>query len=289
MEATVNFFLNPQDQEASIQIRRATSSQWASDNPVLLDGELGVDTTTGLIRVGNGVDRWSSLVPQAQLTNAINSTSTTIGASALAVKTAYDHANSAIRPSIVEAKGDLIVGSAADTAAVVSVGSNNSILVASSSASSGVSWTSSIQPSSISVAGAATFDGSATFNGTLNAQELSETVVPVTLSSNVASLDWSAGNVYYIATAPTGNMTFNITNVPVTTNTIKTINVIVTQGSTGYLPASITVNGSAQTLKWAGGSAPTPSSSTGKIDIFIISLQRTASTWLVYSSAATNF
>ena len=29
MEATVNFFLNPQDQEASIQIRRATSSQWA--------------------------------------------------------------------------------------------------------------------------------------------------------------------------------------------------------------------------------------------------------------------
>jgi hypothetical protein len=289
MEATVNFFLNPQDQEASIQIRRATSSQWASDNPVLLDGELGVDTTTGLIRVGNGIDRWSSLVPQAQLTNAINSTSTTIGASALAVKTAYDHADSAIRPSIVEAKGDLIVGSAADTAAVVSVGSDNSILVASSSASSGVSWTSSIQPSSISVAGAATFDGSATFNGTLNAQELSETVVPVTLSSNVASLDWSAGNVYYIATAPTGNMTFNITNVPVTTNTIKTINVIVTQGSTGYLPTSITVNGSSQTIRWSGSLAPTPSSSAGKIDIFIISLQRTASTWLVYSSAATNF
>lgn len=289
MEATVNFFLKPQDQEASIQIRRATSSQWAADNPVLLDGELGVDTTTGLIRVGNGVDHWSSLLPQAQLTDSVTSTSTTIGASALAVKTAYDHAESAIRPSIIDAKGDLIAGSAADTPLAVSIGSNNAVLTADSSASAGMSWSSSLQPSTISVAGAATFNGSATFNGTLNAQELSETVVPVTLSSNVASLDWSAGNVYYIANAPTGNMTFNITNVPVTTNTIKTINVIVTQGSTGYLPTSITVNGSSQTIRWSGSLAPTPSSSAGKIDIFIISLQRTASTWLVYSSAATNF
>lgn len=289
MEATVNFFLKPQDQEASIQIRRATSSQWAADNPVLLDGELGVDTTTGLIRVGNGVDHWSSLLPQAQLTNSVTSTSTTIGASALAVKTAYDHAESAIRPSIIDAKGDLIAGSAADTPVAVSIGSNNAVLTADSSAFAGMSWSSSLQPSTISVAGAATFNGSATFNGTLNAQELSETVVPVTLSSNVASLDWFAGNVYYIENAPTGNMTFNITNVPVTTNTIKTINVIVTQGSTGYLPTSITVNGSSQTIRWSGSLAPVPSSSTGKIDIFIISLQRTASTWLVYSSAATNF
>jgi hypothetical protein len=284
MEATVNFFLNPQDQEASLQIRRATSIQWDADNPVLLEGELGVDTTTGFIKVGNGVDSWSSLLPQAQLTNEIDSTSTTVGASALAVKTAYDHAASAIRPSIVDAKGDLIVGTAPDTATVLPVGQNNSILVANSSAASGVSWT-----SSISIAGAATFDGSATFNGTLNAQELSETVVPVTLSSNVASLDWSSGNVYYIATAPTGNMTFNITNIPVTTNTIKTINVIVTQGTTGYLPTSITVNGSAQTILWVEGSAPLPTSTSGKIDIFTFSLQRTASTWLVYSSAAKNF
>jgi hypothetical protein len=290
MEATVNFFLSPQDQEASLQIRRATSSQWDADNPVLLEGELGVDTTTGFIKVGNGVDGWSSLLPQAQLTNEINSTSTTVGASALAVKTAYDHAASAIRPSIIDAKGDLIVGSAADTAVNVPIGADNSVLVANSLAASGVSWS-----PSISLAGAATFNGasvfnnSATFNGTLNAQELSETVVPVTLSSNTASLDWSSGNVYYISVAPTGNMTFNLTNVPVEQNTIKTINVIVTQGSTGYIPTSININSSSQTIRWSGGLAANPTSSSGKIDIFIISLHRTASAWIVYASAANNF
>ena len=119
MNASVNFLLNPGDQEASIQVRRATSYQWAADNPVLLEGELGVDTTTGLIRVGNGVDQWSSLVTQAQLTNAINSTSTTVGASALAVKTAYDHA---------------------DTATRLPAGSNGQILSAQSSAASGFEW-----------------------------------------------------------------------------------------------------------------------------------------------------
>lgn len=133
MNASVNFFLNPGDQEASIQVRRATSNEWAADNPVLLDGELGVDTTTGLIRVGNGVDRWSSLSTQAQLTNATNSTSTTVGASALAVKTAYDRADAAY------SRGDTAY-SHADTATRLPAGSNGKILSAQSSAASGFEW-----------------------------------------------------------------------------------------------------------------------------------------------------
>ena len=121
-------------------------------------------------------------------------------------------------------------------------------------------------------------------------QEVSETVVDATLSGNGVNLDWTLGNIYYIATAPTGAMTFNIINVPTTASRIMTINVFVTQGSTGYNPTTFQIGGSSQTIRWAGGSAPTPTSSAGKIDVFSFTMQRTtAGAWIVYGAASTNF
>jgi len=130
----------------------------------------------------------------------------------------------------------------------------------------------------------------AAFTGNVQLQEVSETVVDVTLTSNVATLDWTAGNVYYIATAPSAAMTFNVTNVPTTASRIMTINVFVTQGSTGYIPSTFQIAGSSQTIKWAGGNAPTPTSSAGKIDIFSFTMQRTSGgAWLVYGASSLNF
>lgn len=47
---------------------------------------------------------------------------------------------SAISPTLIDAKGDLIVGSAADTAARLAVGANDYVLTADSSATNGVKW-----------------------------------------------------------------------------------------------------------------------------------------------------
>ena len=46
---------------ARIQIRRDTSSNWASANPTLNSGELGLETNTNKIKVGDGSTTWSSL------------------------------------------------------------------------------------------------------------------------------------------------------------------------------------------------------------------------------------
>ena len=142
----------------------------------------------------------------------------------------------------------------------------------------------------ITSTGTLTQSGGAVFTGTTDMQELRENVVDVTLSSNVATLNWTAGNIYYIANAPSASMTFNLTNVPTDNSKIMTINVFVTQGSTGYIPTVFQIDGASNTIRWAGGSAPTPTSSAGKIDIFSFTLQRTSGgAWIVYGSSSLNF
>lgn len=47
--------------EDLIQFRRGTAAEAASSNPILASGEPGVETDTGRIKVGNGVDAWNDL------------------------------------------------------------------------------------------------------------------------------------------------------------------------------------------------------------------------------------
>ena len=44
-----------------IQIRRDTASDWTSVNPTLTSGELGLETDTGKMKVGDGSTAWTSL------------------------------------------------------------------------------------------------------------------------------------------------------------------------------------------------------------------------------------
>ena len=142
----------------------------------------------------------------------------------------------------------------------------------------------------ITAPGGLTASGAVSLSGTVDIQELREQIVDVTLASNVGTLDWTAGNIYYVATAPTGNMTFNATNVPTTSAKAMTINVLVTQGSTGRIPTTFQIDGTSQTIRWPGGIAPTGTSSAGKIDIFTFTLLRTsAGAWIVIASYNANF
>lgn len=45
----------------SVQLRRGTAAEWAAADPVLLAGELGAETDTDKIKIGNGVDVYSDL------------------------------------------------------------------------------------------------------------------------------------------------------------------------------------------------------------------------------------
>jgi hypothetical protein len=54
-----------------IQVRRGTSSEWTSANPILAAGEMGVETNTNKFKFGNGSSTWTALSYAAADTAAI--------------------------------------------------------------------------------------------------------------------------------------------------------------------------------------------------------------------------
>ena len=45
-----------------IQLRRGDSADWTATNPILAEGEVGVELDTLKLKVGNGIDNWNTLV-----------------------------------------------------------------------------------------------------------------------------------------------------------------------------------------------------------------------------------
>lgn len=79
-----------------IEIRRDTAANWATANPVLLNGEFGLETDTGNLRIGDGSSNWAALTSVfkrinvrtlSQLGGTPTSTDIAMGAGALFTST----------------------------------------------------------------------------------------------------------------------------------------------------------------------------------------------------------
>ena len=139
------------------------------------------------------------------------------------------------------------------------------------------------------ISGTTTHSGNLEVTGRLDSTDIREQVSLGTISSNILTANYPDGTIYFISSAPSANFTVNVTNVPTDNNKAITIVVLVTQGSTGYIPSALQVGGAAQTIKWIGGTAPTPTSSAGKIDVFNFTLIRISSAWTVIGNSSLNF
>ena len=134
-----------------------------------------------------------------------------------------------------------------------------------------------------------TNSGTNTFTGTTSVGELLENLTDITQSSNVITLDYSVANVFFFTgSAFSANYTVAITNNPTTDGKICSYTFIHTQAATGYRPTAISVNGTSITLNFLGSTAPTPTSSAGKVDIFTFTILRRSSTFTAYLTSALN-
>ena len=92
------------------------------------------------------------------------------------------------------------------------------------------------------------------------------------------NVDIGQGEVWYFD-SPTGNMGINFTNVPSAEDRMVSMTISVIQGATPRSITSAQVNGGAVTIKWKGGSPPSPSAN--EVSLYRFDIQRINSSWLV--------
>lgn len=86
------------------------------------------------------------------------------------------------------------------------------------------------------------------------------------------------GHVFY-HTTPAGDFTANFTNFNLDDGYTTSITIIVNQGVTARIVSAVQISGSAQTINWQGGSAPT--GTANGLDAFSFTILRNGSSYIV--------
>ena len=123
--------------------------------------------------------------------------------------------------------------------------------------------------------------GDTSIAGTTTLQQTTEKTNTKTGATGVVDHDFETGAVYYHSTIA-ADFTANFTNIPITNNRIISFALILDQGTTAYMPTAVQIDGTASTLNWQGGSAPT--GTADGIDIVSFSLIRESNAWTVVGS-----
>jgi hypothetical protein len=216
----------------------------------------------------------------------------------------------------VDAKGDLLVGTANNTIDNLSPGTNGQVLTANSATGTGLEWGNTILPGSSSDTGLSikalisqtgnlqewqSSNGaplaSVTADGAFNIREVFEKARVVasawtgTVTYDVATF----GSVYYTTSNASANWTPNIIyktgvtlNSVMTTETAITVSLAITQGATAFFPTAFQIDGTARTVRWINGSAPT-FGNPNSIDIYTYTIIKTENNVFTVLASRTRF
>jgi len=210
--------------------------------------------------------------------------------------TAFDLATS-ISNTLFDAKGDILVATAADTPGKLTVGTNGQYLSADSSAGTGLAWVTPAAGYSAPTLGSTSIASGATVTTiaglTLTTPTASaailiapeeRTTVSATAATGTVHFDASTQGVLYYTTNASGNWTLNVRGTSTTTlssilavGDAITVNFLVTNGGTAYYQTAFNIDGSAVTPKYSGGTAPAAGNASA-IDVYTYTIVKTAAT-----------
>lgn len=124
--------------------------------------------------------------------------------------------------------------------------------------------------------------GSNTFTGLQTFQQVQEVVsLKPSLGLGTNNFDFNSGSIFYIA-GLTGSGTWNVQNIPSSSNSATSLTFVIQQGVTAYSASAYQLGGTAVTVKWLDGIIPTGSASS--TDVIGLTAFRSGSTWNVIGS-----
>jgi hypothetical protein len=109
----------------------------------------------------------------------------------------------------------------------------------------------------ITTGGLVVTSGVSTFSAEQRISTGAEKLTRTDATVNTVTLDYSNGTNVGYATAPTGNITLNVNNIPTDStfdNHTITFAVIINNTGTARTCTAVNLNGVSKTIKWAGGS-----------------------------------
>lgn len=266
---------------AVIQVKRGTASQWTSANTVLAAGEIGYETDTKKMKVGDGSTAWTSLgYTVVDLTSAALTGTPTAPTANAGTNTTQIATTQFVRTEVTN-----LVASAPSTLDTL----NELATALGNDANFSTTVTNSLAAKAPSA--------SPTFTGTTKIQQILEkATVSATAATGTINYDvLTNGGVTYYTSNASANWTLNIRgdgsntlNSIMSTGDSLTIAFLVTNGGTAYYQNGFQIDGNAVTPKWQGGSAPS-SGNTSSIDIYSITVIKTANATFTAFATQTKF
>ena len=251
-------------------MRRDTASNWTSNNPTLAAGEWGLETDTGKFKIGDGSTAWN--VPLAYSSLPSNVLSLAGGAMTGAITTNSTFDGRDVAADGVTADAALPRTGGAMTGAITTNSTFDGVDIATRDA---------ILTSTTTTAGAALPKAGGTLSGTVVAadqiiqrpvlKDIGETAVANATSGATDTIDLEDGNVHNVTL--TANCTFTFSNPPAS-GTSGSFTLFLNQDGTGSRTA--TWPGS---VKWAGGTAPTLTTTASRTDILVFTTIDAGTIW----------
>ena len=257
------------------------------------DGYIWVDSDGTLGGVPTGAT--------AVFTNSAPTTSLTTGTIWVDKDSTDIVANPFIPTASINAKGDLLAGSANDSVTVLSASTNGYVLITDSSTTSGLTWAdsaASTQTLTNKTLTAPTITAP-TITGTTKIAQILETTT-LSASAVTATQNYDVitnGAVTYVTASNTSNYTLNVRgdgsttlNSVMSTGQALTIAHLVTNGATAYYLTTLQIDGttSGVTTEWQNGAAPS-AGNTNSVDIYSITIIKTGSATFTAFAAQTKF
>ena len=230
-------------------------------------------------------------------TDAVPTTSLTTGLIWVDKDASGVVANPYIATSTINAKGDLLAGSANDAITVLSASTNGYVLITDSSTTSGLTWANS-------AASTQTLTNKTLTSPTVNTPTITQAVlvspeertsVSTSAPTATTNLDIVTAGTHLFTANATSNVTLNIRgdgsttlNSLVATGDSITVVALITNGATAYYPNVIQIDGSTVTPKYQGGTAPAAGNASS-IDAYVFSIIKTASATFTVLASQTKF